>query len=497
VTTVVSKGGATVATLSATCMDSIPAGGEVVFTYNTPFASTAGTSYTFASKTALSTDVNTANDTNTTTVAINAAAAKATGTATICGSNATSVVLNATTSGDDVAFWYDSQAATTPIAAGNNTTTTEITSNKTYYLGLNDLQIKGGAPNKLQFASTSTTLGGAYFRFGGNFVMFSTGVPLTIESAKMYIGHSGQITFTLATLASLDNSTGGYSYYPLYTTTLDVYATTAHPDTASQVNVAPGDNTDTGATYLLNIPVPTPGDYIIIFDCANYASAFLNANIKTNPYPLTIPGVFSITGNDFRDYGKADSVTYSHSFYYPFYNIGIRLPGCPGPRTAVTATTEPSPTISLAGNVFTSSASSGNQWYLNDSALAGSTGVTDTAKFPGLYYTKVTDAVTGCVLTSNKLSFTPTGDANASIGLTTAPNPSAGVFQLEFYFSTTDNTSITLTNTLGQKVYEEDHSGFSGLYNQQINAGNLASGIYVLRIFHGGNTYTKILAVKH
>jgi hypothetical protein len=248
------------------------------------------------------------------------------------------------------------------------------------------------------------------------------------------------------------------------------------------VRVAPGDNTDTGATYLLNIPVPTPGDYIIIIDCDSLSTGFINVNNKTDGYPFSIPGIFSITGNDFRDYGKADSVSSSHTYYYPFYDIGIRLPGCPGPRIAVTATTEPSPAVTLSGNILTSSASSGNQWYLNDSALAGSTGVTDTAKFPGVYYTVVNDPVTGCVLTSNKVTFTPTGDANTTIGLTTAPNPSTGVFQLEFYMVTADNTAITLSDMMGQKVYEADYPGFSGLFNQQVNVGNLASGMYVLRL---------------
>ncbi|GGB14252.1 hypothetical protein GCM10011511_42560 [Puia dinghuensis] len=497
VSTVITSGGNTVATLTATCMDSIPAGGEVVFTYNTPFASVAGSSYTFASKTALASDVNPANDANTTTVTINAAASGTTGAATLCGNNATSVVLHAATTGDDIAFWYDSPTSNTPIAAGNNTTTTDITSNKTYYLGLNELKLKAGVPNKMQFASTSSTLGGAYFRFGGNFVMFTTGVPLTIESAKMYIGHSGKMTFTLATLASLNNSTGEYSYFPVYTTTIDVYATIQHPDTAQQINVAPGDNTDTGATYLLNIPVPNPGNYIIIIDCSNYASAFLNANIKTDPYPVTLPGVFSITGNDFRDYGKADSVSLSHKFYYPFYNIGIRLPGCPGPRTAVVATTEPSPTISLSGNIFTSSATSGNQWYLDDSLLVGRTSDTLLAKFPGVYYSVVSDAVTGCNLTSNKLPFTPTGDPNTTIGLTIAPNPNPGVFQLEFGFTTAADTYVTLTNTLGQQVYQAAFPGFSGIFNQQVNVGYLASGIYALRIYHGSSTYTTSIMVHH
>ena len=497
VSTVITNGATTVATLTATCMDSIPAGAEVVFTYNTPFASAAGTSYTFTSKTSLASDVNTGNDTNTTTVAINAAASGATGAATLCGNNATSVVLHAATTGDDVAFWYDNPTATTPIAAGNNTSTTDITSNKTYYLGTNDLKLKAGAPNKMVFNSTSSALAAAYFRFGGNFVMFTTGVPLTIESAKMYIGHSGKITFTLATLASLNNNTGEYSYYPMYTTTIDVYATISHPDTAQQINVAAGDNTDQGATYLLNIPVPNPGNYIIIFDCSNYASALLNANIKTDPYPVTLPGVFSITGNDFRDYGKSDSVSFSHRFYYPFYNIGIRLPGCPGPRKAVVATTEPSPSISQSGNVFTSTAISGNQWYLDDSLLVGRTSDTLQAKFPGLYYTVVTDTVTGCQLTSNKLQFTPTGDANTTIGLTIAPNPNPGVFQLEFGFTTAADTYVTLTNTLGQQVYQAAYPGFSGIFNQQVNVGYLASGIYALRIYHGSSTYTTSIVIRH
>ncbi len=231
----------------------------MVFTYNNPIATTAGSSYTFVSKTSLSTDPNTTNDSDTASATINAAAGAVTNAAaTLCGSNATSVVLHATTTGDDVAIWYDSPTSTTPIAGGNNTSSTDITSNKTYYVALNDLKAKAGIANKLQLGSTSSTQGGAYFRFLGNFVMFTTGVPLTIESAKMYIGHSGQISFTLAQLASFNENTGQYSYLPLYNTTIDVYATAAKPDTAQQVNVSPSDNTDTGATYLLNIPVPTP-----------------------------------------------------------------------------------------------------------------------------------------------------------------------------------------------------------------------------------------------
>jgi len=488
-------GGASPITLSAVCKDSILAGGDVVFTYNTPIATSGGATYTYISKTGLSGDLDTSNDADTATVSVSATEAAGSGNATICGSNATSVVLHAATTGVDVPLWYDSQTASTPIAAGNNTTTTVIPASKTYYLGLNDLKAKAGAPAKTFFTSSGSNQG-AYLRFRGNFMMITTSVPLTIESAKMYIGHAGRIQFTLATLQSFNNNTGGYSYLPVYTNTIDVYATKTVPDTSSQVNVPTSDNSDTGATFLINIPIPTPGDYIIIFDCLDTASAFLNTNISKDPYPLSLPGIISITGNDLRDFGKADSIIYSHKLYYPFYNMGIRLAGCPSPRTPVTAETEASPVITLNGNTFTSNTDSNNQWYVNDSLLVGHNGQTDSATIPGVYYTEVTDPTTGCVLISNKITWTPSGgDANAAIGLSTFPNPSSGAFQLQFFMSTTANTSISLTNMVGQKVYTADYPGFSGLFSQQVDVANLASGVYTLQINHGDKTYHKELLV--
>ena len=58
--------------------------------------------------------------------------------------------------------------------------------------------------------------------------------------------------------------------------------------------------------------------------------------------------------------------------------------------------------ISSVGNVFTSTADSGNQWYLNDTAISGATGASLYRPAPGTYNTVVTDPVTGCQLKSNK-----------------------------------------------------------------------------------------------
>ncbi len=77
---------------------------------------------------------------------------------------------------------------------------------------------------------------------------------------------------------------------------INVYASNPNPQ-QGRVTVNAGQMTDTGAIYYLNLPIPNPGSYILIAECYDGANLFLNSNIIANPYPITIPGVFSITGN--------------------------------------------------------------------------------------------------------------------------------------------------------------------------------------------------------
>jgi hypothetical protein len=209
---------------------------------------------------------------------------------------------------------------------------------------------------------------------------------------------------------------------------------------------------------------------------------------------MSIPGVFSITGNSnkYGDPNNPQDTTYDRGYYFPMYDIGVTLDECPGPRTAVTATTEAAPQISKVGNVFTSTADSGNQWYLNDTAISGATGVTYTAQLPGTYYTVVSDPVTGCQLISNKLPY-----SSSTNPVTVSPNPSNGAFQLQFLFNSADNTAVVIYDMLGQRVYEQQLGNYSGYFSGQIDAVNLASGIYVLKVIHGGSTYQKEIKIIH
>ncbi|HXD76723.1 MAG TPA: GEVED domain-containing protein, partial [Puia sp.] len=488
VTTVVTQNATVIGSFSTVCRDTVPADSDAVFTFSgTSLQLTPGASYTFTSYTSLGSDFNTANDSNVTTVTANPAGAAVSGSATVCGNNATSVQLKANSGGDDVVLWYDSPTAGMPIAAGSNTSTTDIA--KTYYVAANDLRAKGGALNALQLAPSGASPG-FYYPFNGQFVEFTTSVPMTIRSARLYAGFSGQVVFTLASLASFTRS--GYSYYPIDSVSINVYATKQVPQ-AGRVPVAAGQMTDTGAVYYLNLPIPVPGTYILITECNDNANLFLNSGITSNPYPMTIPGVFSITGNSnkYNPNNNADT-TYDRGYYFPMYDIGISLDECPGPRTAVTPATEQAPGVSLAGNILTSTADSGNQWYYNDSLLNNANGTTDTAHLPGSYYTVVTDPRTGCVLKSNAVTYT-----NTSNPIIVGPNPAVGSFNLQFVFSNADNTAVQMFNLTGQKVYDAEYPNFSGYFSGLIDVATFAPGIYILKITHGSSTYESKVYVRH
>lgn len=425
-TTIKNSSGATVATLSATYPDTIAAYSDVVYTYQTPFNEAAGDTYTFTTTTGLTGDQISSNNQNTASITIGNAATPS-GSAEICSTN--QVTLKATVnSSSDVPLWYSAATATSPIASGANTTSSVITADKTYYLALNDLSLTVGATSKQNYSS------GGYNAYTGNFVRFTNTVPVTIESAKLYIGFPGKITFTVADIYGFNSQTGSYSYLPISSTTINAYATTPAPQ-AGPVN---GNNAaDTGAVFYLNLPVPTAGNHVIIIDCQGQATIFRNTSITTNPYPFSASNVFSITGNSATNMQDTTSINYFQQFYYFLYNLKVKTNNCPSARVPIVATT-----------------------------------------------------------TAN-CSVTPVIDINGTeIGLIASPNPNRGRFMLQFDVKGKDDLLIDLVNSLGQTVYKTAYPGFTGRFSQQINAGRLSAGLYVLKIQHNRKTFVKKLLVE-
>ena len=244
--------------------------------------------------------------------------------------------------------------------------------------------------------------------------------------------------------------------------------------------------------------MPTTGNHAIIVQAENGANIFRNNNLTTNPYPVGIPGVFTITGNSATNPDNPNDNTFQQRFYYFFYDMRLRLVNCPGPRTAVVATTATAPVVTLDGNTFSSSALTGNQWYRNGIAIGGATSRTYNATQSGNYSVLVTDN-TGCSLESNSIQFTPTDvidvDGN-EIELSLTPNPNRGQFNLQFEMKTKRDMHISLINILGQSVYQRSMPGFIGKFQQDIRIDRLTSGTYFLKIQHGQSVYVKKMVVQ-
>ncbi len=482
INTRITNGATTVANLSFTYPDTIAANESIVYTYQTTFNAIAGNTYTITSRTNLPGDQDTTNDQSSTIfIATSGTGVVPTGIVEQCGPS--EVYLKSTVADTtNVAFWYDSDTATAPIAIGNDTSSNVITPNHTYYLSLNDENISIGPAKKSVFPS------GGYNTFNGNYIAFTNTAPVTIVSARLYIGNAGTINFIVADTSDYDPTTGVFSYLVVSSNTINVYPTTPTPPTlGTNINSA----ADTGAVFYLNLPVPETGNHLIIVDCENGASIFRNNSIASNPYPFTSPGgIFSITNNS--AFSATNPFLYQQ-YYYFFYDMKIQLANCASSRAPIVATQPTAPVISLIGNILSSTGALHYQWYLNGSAIPNATKQTDTAIASGVYTVVAADSL-GCTQTSNQINYSSTGSGDISLNV--YPNPGNGQFILQFQTATTADLNITITNTLGQIVYQADtYAGFTGVYNKQIDVNYLASGMYFVKVLLGNKPYVKKLII--
>lgn len=375
VTVAITNNNGQTTTLTGTYTGSVPANGEARFYMQGSFNAQAGKTYTFAMQTNLADDQNPANNAKSETRVASNLAAAPTATASICAG--TQVALKST--GDGTTFWYDAAVGGNLLAAGNNTTLPAAPAGNVLFAALNDFTGQVGPATKYSYT------GGGYNQFTP-YVYVTAKVPFVMESARLYIGNPGKITFTVETLAGV----------PVSSTTLDV-ANTRTPAAAG--NVA-DDPTDQGAVYPLNLTFPSAGDYRIAIAYENGATIYRN-NAGVTGYPYTIPNVMSITGN---------SAT-AASYYY-FYNLKVKAYGCAGPRVVVPVNTSApaqatitaeGPTTFCDGSSVVLKANTGTgytyAWFKNGQAIAGATAATYTATTAADYTVKVTNEL-GCDATS-------------------------------------------------------------------------------------------------
>lgn len=482
----VKNGTTTVTTINATYPGTVLPLSNASFTLQTPFATTENTTYTILATANITGDQNTANNTLSTSLTIGRKGNDPNPIGTICNNSALLRIPSA--SANTNYFWFNSASATAPFAAGSTTSTTTIPTNKTFYVS-SELKASIGPTTKM-FSPN-----GGYNDFSGNFMRFNASVPLTIESAKLYIGNSGRIEVILGRFGSFNSSNNTYSYTRVNSVFLDVLATNPNP--------APGAVTgnpanDTGAVFFLNLRVEEPGDYILLALCSNGATIFRNNGIVGSTYPIAIPGVASFTGNSVNVSGTGDP----NPFYYFFYDMKIRTGNsCPSIRQEIVVADAPSPVVTRQGDSLVISAPGvSRQWFKDNEGISGATNPSYKPIASGNYTVITVDAL-GCQKTSAPIQFTvtslPPEVVAREIKLSVSPNPNKGLFNLSFEVKEKGDVSIELLNSSGQRVFNQSYPGFNGVFSRQMNVGNINDGQYILKIFHNKKTYLqKVIIIK-
>ena len=347
-------------TLTGTYSGSINPGMDVnITTTGAGFNLIGGTTYTIETETTLTGDLNPLNNLLSSTVTTSTPPAASNLLVTKC-ENASSYTLSGTSGG--TIFWYKNATDALPVAfnlPGQSATYTEAGSNiSTFHAGVNNFSGKAGPATNTIFSA------GGYLSGPSNpSVLMTANAPLVLESARLYIFSAGKISF----IASKTSTSAEVSRV-----TLDVTP-----------------NGATGQVYPLNLLLPEAGDYTVSIEYQNGASIYRN-NGGVSGYPFKLGDVFSITGNTATDPNGVNA-NYYQAFYYYFYDLAVRSAGCTNAqRTAVTTSGLTAPTISVNGNLLTSSASSGNQWYYNGALIAGATSTSYTANVAGSYTVKLT-----------------------------------------------------------------------------------------------------------
>lgn len=138
----------------------------------------------------------------------------------------------------------------------------------------------------------------------------------------------------------------------------------------------------------------------------------------------------------------------------------------------------PTPVISLSGNILTSNADSLNQWYLNDTLIAGATDTSYTVSTNGSYYVIV--SLNGCDsdtsnIISTTLGFNETALQNDFI---IYPNPATNIIHIENLLKSGSIVTIEILNIEGQII----NRIIANEKQLSIDISGIARGMYFVKV---------------
>lgn len=161
--------------------------------------------------------------------------------------------------------------------------------------------------------------------------------------------------------------------------------------------------------------------------------------------------------------------------------------GCANPSTVVstpiviTVTQTPlMPSISVSGDVLTSSATTGNQWMLDGADIPGATNQTHTAVIGGIYSVRV---INGDCISENAepldLTNLSVSSLETDLNWNSYPNPTSGILYLEF--GKAIDAVLIVMDALGKVVLNQSVTGSKAT----ILMHDLDKGVYFVKVQTG------------
>jgi hypothetical protein len=152
----------------------------------------------------------------------------------------------------------------------------------------------------------------------------------------------------------------------------------------------------------------------------------------------------------------------------------------------ITVISVPTPTITYSGGVLTSSAVTGNQWYLNGNPIAGATSQNYTPTVNGNYTVIVHS---GACNSQSSLVFLVKDlgidDLENKYGLAIYPNPSQGDFNISFNAIPNEEYTLNVYDAVGKLLISEIIKQQEGVYVKEVKLTKEAAGIYTVVLSNG------------
>ncbi|MES2516644.1 MAG: S8 family serine peptidase [Bacteroidota bacterium] len=474
VTVKISDGNTVITTLTGIYKGALAPFTEDVLLLDGTFNAVSGINYSFEVNINFTTDQDLTNNVKTFIRQVTVTPVPTTAQIVLC-EGATN--LNVKSSESNPVLWYDALTGGNLVFTGNTGSFPRPANATKLFAGVNDFSGTIGIKDKYALG------GGTYYENFGPEPVIVTQSPLVIESARVYIGTPGTITFTISRVSDLT---------PISTVTFKVDATrTTANQTRNSGSQLIDDATDQGIVLPLNLAIPTAGTYKLTQECTDGASIYrsnLNAGstatgVDIKGHPFTIPNVMSITGALFNG-------GIIKTGYYYTYDMKVKSLGCPSARAEVPITTQTAPKvtitptdkIAICQNLTKDlTASSGTnytyQWLKDGTALSGATTATYKAGLAGVYTVAVTEnglctttssPVTASVITPVVPQITWTGSL---LNIASGTNPTWYVDGIVIVGATQNSVSPTKSGLYTVKATDSNGcEAFSNGYTLTITA---------------------------